>query len=106
MATYTIELITKGESRVIQADDDKTIFESAEAAGVDLPISCRSGICTTCAARVLSGEVHQPDAMGVGAEPAAQGFTLLCAAYPRSDLKIETHQEDALYELQFGQFQK
>jgi ferredoxin len=50
--------------------------------------------------------VHQPDAMGVKADLQEQGFALLCVAYPRSDLKLVACQEDALYEAQFGQYQK
>jgi ferredoxin len=103
--TYSVELVRDGKSQTIQVNDDQTILEAAGAAGVDLPSSCMAGVCTTCAAKVLSGEVEQPDAMGASEELQKQGFTLLCAAYPRSDLKIETHQEDELYRLQFGQFQ-
>lgn len=104
--TYTIEFVYEGQSQTVQVPDDQTILQSATAAGVDLPSSCLTGICTTCAAKILSGQVEQLDAMGVGPEAAAQGYALLCVAYPRSDLKIETRQEDGLYELQFGQYQK
>ena len=79
---------------------------AAEAAGVALPSSCCSGVCTTCAARIQEGTVHQPDAMGVKAELQDQGFALLCVAVPRSDLRLTAGQEDALYEAQFGQYQK
>ncbi|NJN29542.1 MAG: 2Fe-2S iron-sulfur cluster binding domain-containing protein [Synechococcales cyanobacterium RM1_1_8] len=103
--TYSVELVRDGSSQTIQVRDDQTILEAAGTAGVELPSSCNAGVCTTCAAKILSGEVEQPDAMGASLELQVQGFTLLCAAYPRSDLKIETHQEDELYRLQFGQFQ-
>ena len=51
------------------------------------------------------GRVVQADAMGVRDDLQRQGFTLLCVAYPRSDLQLEGGQEDALYEAQFGQYQ-
>ena len=54
-----------------------------------------SGVCTTCAARITEGAVHQPDAMGVKAELQEQGYALLCVAFPRSDLKVLAGQEDA-----------
>jgi ferredoxin len=73
---------------------------------VPLPSSCCSGVCTTCAALLRSGTVHQPDAMGVKAERQARGYALLCVSYPRSDLDLLAGQEEALYEAQFGQFQK
>ena len=85
---------------------DQTVLAAAEAAGVPLPSSCCSGVCTTCAAKLTSGSVHQPDAMGVKAELRDQGYALLCVSYPLSDLQLLAGQEDALYEAQFGQYQK
>jgi ferredoxin len=40
--------------------------------------------------------------MGVSPELQKQGYALLCVAYPRSDLKVETEKEDIVYQLQFG----
>lgn len=85
---------------------DQTVLAAAEAAGVPLPSSCCSGVCTTCAARISRGTVHQPDAMGVKEELRDQGYALLCVAFPRSDLELLAAQEDALYEAQFGRYQK
>ncbi|MAR51673.1 MAG: ferredoxin [Propionibacteriaceae bacterium] len=85
---------------------DQTVLAAAEAAGVELPSSCCSGVCTTCAARLKSGSVEQSDAMGVKEDLRADGFTLLCVAFPCSDLQLLAGQEDALYEAQFGQYQK
>jgi ferredoxin len=79
---------------------------AAEAAGVVLPSSCCSGVCTTCAALLSAGSVEQADAMGVKAELQQQGYVLLCVAFPRSDLTLRAGMEDALYEAQFGQYQK
>ena len=85
---------------------DQTVLAAAEAAGVPLPSSCTAGVCTTCAAVLRSGTVHQPDAMGVNPQLREQGYALLCVAQPRSDLEVLAGQEDALYEAQFGQYQK
>jgi ferredoxin len=82
------------------------VLAAAEAAGVPLPSSCTAGVCTTCAALLRSGTVHQPDAMGVNPELRQQGYALLCVSFPRSDLDVLAGQEDALYEAQFGQYQK
>jgi ferredoxin len=54
----------------------------------------------------LEGQVEQGEGMGVSPELQAQGYALLCVAYPRSNLKIATEKEDEVYELQFGQHQK
>ncbi|MFN9871275.1 MAG: 2Fe-2S iron-sulfur cluster-binding protein [Cyanobacteriota bacterium] len=105
-ASFTVIAELDGTSHTFPCSEDQTVLAAAEAAGVPLPSSCCSGVCTTCAARLLEGSVHQPDAMGVKAELREQGYALLCVSYPRSDLKLMAGQEDALYEAQFGQFQK
>ena len=106
VASYTIHVELNGEKSSFQCRSDQTIQQAAENAGVMLPSSCRAGVCTTCAALVSDGIVEQPDAMGVKLELQKQGFTLLCVAYPRSDLSLYAGQEDILYEAQFGQYQK
>jgi len=105
-ASYTVVAQINGVSHSFACSEDQTVLAAAEAAGVPLPSSCCSGVCTTCAALLTQGSVHQPDAMGVKAELQQQGYALLCVSFPRSDLKLEAGQEDALYEAQFGQYQK
>ncbi len=104
--TYTVHIQHQGNTHTIEVPEDKTILRAGCAAGIDLPNSCNAGVCTTCAAQIIEGKVDQSDGMGVSPELQAQGYVLLCVAYPRSDLKIETEKEDTVYYLQFGQFQK
>lgn len=104
--TYTVEIHHQGNVHTIQVPEDKTVLDVANAAGLDLPSSCTAGVCTTCAAQLLEGTVDQADGMGISPELQADGYTLLCVAYPRSDLKLETEKEDTVYHLQFGQFQQ
>ena len=65
------------------------MLHEAEAQGLLLPWACRMGCCTSCAVRVLSGDLHQPQALGVSAGLRAQGYALMCVAYPRSDAVLE-----------------
>ena len=88
----------------VRVPEDRYILHSAENQGANLPFSCRNGACTTCAVRVLSGELHQPEAMGLSPELQRQGYALLCVSYPRSDIEVETQDEDEVYELQFGRY--
>jgi ferredoxin len=103
---YTVEIHHRGTTHTIQVPENQTVLEVADAAGLDLPSSCHAGVCTTCAARLLSGSVEQSEGMGISSELQEQGYALLCVAYPRSDLKVETEKEDTVYQLQFGQSQK
>lgn len=101
--TYTVEIQHQGSTHILTVPDDQTILEVADAAGVNLPSSCTAGVCTTCAAQIRQGTVDQSEAMGIGLDAIEQGYVLLCVAYPRSDLKIETEKEEVVYNLQFGQ---
>ena len=100
--TYTVEINHQGKTHTIQVAETQNILDAATDAGIDLPYSCSAGVCTTCAAQILSGEVEQSDGMGVSPELQAEGYALLCVAYPRSDIKLESNKEDIVYQRQFG----
>ena len=92
------------QTYTLQVPENSYILQNAEVQGRELPYLCRNGACTTCAVRVISGEIYQPEAMGLSHELRKQGYALLCVSYPRSDLEVETQDEDEVYELQFGQY--
>ncbi|BAZ45846.1 2Fe-2S ferredoxin [Chondrocystis sp. NIES-4102] len=100
--TYTVEINHQGQTHTIQVPPSQSILNAALDAGIDLPFSCSAGVCTTCAAQILSGEVEQSDGMGVSPELQAEGYALLCVAYPRSDIKLESDKEEIVYQRQFG----
>ena len=88
----------------VEVPEDRYILQSAENQGASLPFSCRNGACTACAVRVKSGSLVQPEAMGLSPDLRERGYALLCVSYPRSDLEVETQDEDEVYELQFGRY--
>ncbi|MEL6159684.1 MAG: 2Fe-2S iron-sulfur cluster-binding protein [Cyanobacteria bacterium J06623_5] len=104
--TYTVRIHhrQKGVTYSVQVPSDRYILQTAENQTAELPYSCRNGACTACAVRVLSGELHQPEAMGLSPDLREEGYALLCVSYPRSDLEVETQDEDEVYELQFGRY--
>ena len=80
------------------------ILRSFEQQGDQIPFSCRNGCCTTCAVRVLEGEIDQREALGLSRELRAKGYGLLCVARSTGPLVVETQDEDEVYYLQFGRF--
>ena len=86
VATYTVRAEFEGTTHSFSCRADQTVLNAAEAAGVTLPSSCCSGVCTTCAAVISDGQVEQPDAMGVKGELQQEGYALLCVAFPRLSL--------------------
>lgn len=101
--TYTATIKFDGQTHTLTVADDQTVLAAAQAAGVDLPYSCSAGVCTTCAAKLISGTVDQSEAMGLSPELQAEGYALLCVARPQSDLVVEPGKENEVYDRQFGQ---
>ncbi|MGK7911880.1 MAG: 2Fe-2S iron-sulfur cluster-binding protein [Synechococcus sp.] len=104
--THTVRIFHRQENKhyTVEVPRDRYILQSAEADGAELPFSCRNGACTACAVRVQSGEISQPEAMGLSRDLKRQGYALLCVSYACSDLEVETQDEDEVYELQFGRY--
>jgi ferredoxin len=90
-----------GESRVVEVEEDETILSRALDEGLDVPHDCKLGVCMTCPARLVSGEVDQSDGM-LSDDVVAKGYALLCAAYPRSDCTIRVIPEDELLQVQLA----
>jgi ferredoxin len=95
-ATYQVTFITGDRELTIPVRADETLLDAATAAGLHLPFMCLQGWCTTCAGKILEGKVDQSEARRFYPQDAEAGYVLLCTAYPRSDLRILTHQKEQM----------
>jgi len=100
--TYKVEISHLGTTQTIEVREDQTILQAAYDAGIDLPSSCNAGVCTTCAAQLSQGSVEQGEGLGLSPDLQKEGYALLCVAYPRSDIKLESGKEEVVYQRQFG----
>jgi ferredoxin len=98
-ATYKIHFINDAEGidRTVDVPEDQYILETAELeGGMELPYSCRQGVCSTCTGKLVSGSVDQSEQTYLDDEFVGQGYVLICVSHPTSDCTIMTHQEEAV----------
>jgi len=82
----TMQITIDGRRRSVAFHAEKgSILESARAAGLPAPFACKAGVCATCRARLIGGEVHMKANYGLSAEEVAQGYVLTCQAVPMSE---------------------
>lgn len=85
-ADYEITFAATGRS--VTSTGDHTLLEMAEAEGVAIPSSCRSGVCQACRTRVADGEVDCQSSV-LDPDDRAEGFILPCVSWPHSDVVLE-----------------
>lgn len=96
--SYKITLVAAGDdSRSFECADNEYLLNAAEAAGLDLPATCRAGICGACVARRVAGSIDQSDIADLSFtltdDEVDQGMTLLCMARATSDCTFETQSD-------------
>jgi ring-1,2-phenylacetyl-CoA epoxidase subunit PaaE len=80
-----ISVVMDGRRRSFpMSPDDGSVLEAAERAGLQLPFSCRSGICATCRARITSGSAVMTHNIALARWETDAGFVLCCQARPIS----------------------
>lgn len=85
--------------QTIDVKADEYILDVAEETNIKLPYSCRAGACFDCLAKVITGKVEQTEKALEFLRPdeLKEGYILLCAASPRSNCIILTHQVEEMF---------
>ena len=96
MATITLQT-PEGETHTFECDEDTSILDALEEAGLEHNYSCRAGSCSSCCMKVLEGTLDQEDQFFLDDDQIEEGFALTCVAKPSSDdVTLLTEQEDNL----------
>ena len=83
----TVSVTMDGRRRTFpMAPGDASVLDAAERAGLELPFSCRSGICATCRVRVVEGKVDMMHNIALAPWELEAGFILCCQARPTTGL--------------------
>ena len=78
-----VVIIRDGMRREIEfRREQPSILDAASAAGLELPFSCTSGVCGTCRAKVVEGDVRMERNFALSKDEVAAGFVLTCQAHP------------------------
>jgi ring-1,2-phenylacetyl-CoA epoxidase subunit PaaE len=79
-----LTILLDGKKHQMQMSATDKILDVALAAGLDLPYSCKGGVCCTCRAKVMQGSVVMEKNFTLEKWEAEQGFVLSCQAKPTS----------------------
>ncbi|HDV0902821.1 TPA: hybrid-cluster NAD(P)-dependent oxidoreductase [Vibrio fluvialis] len=82
----TLQLSVNGN--VFEGNNQTTLLEQAEAAGIAIASSCRAGFCGSCKVTVESGLVHQPDVPALQEHERNMGVVLACCCIPETDIEV------------------
>jgi len=84
----TIKLDGRSVDFDLSLNSNTTILDAALQQGADLPYACKGGVCCTCKARLLEGQVEMDVHWGLEQEEVEQGFILTCQSHPKTEKVI------------------
>lgn len=90
----SLQIILDGSTRTMPFSfDGPKLLDVALAAGLDLPYACKGGVCCTCRARVLSGEVKMEKNYTLEDWEIKKGYVLTCQCLPLTDNVVVSFDE-------------
>jgi ring-1,2-phenylacetyl-CoA epoxidase subunit PaaE len=91
-----VTIVQDGREReFVMARNEQTILEAALEQGIELPYSCKSGVCSTCRCKMTAGEVEMDVRFALEDYEVARGFILTCQSYPLSDKIVINYDQES-----------
>ncbi|HMU44862.1 MAG TPA: phenylacetate-CoA oxygenase/reductase subunit PaaK [Chitinophagaceae bacterium] len=84
-SNITVKLDGRTFSFDLPLSSDTTILDAALQQGADLPYACKGGMCCTCKARLLEGEVMMDVHWGLEEDEVEKGYILTCQSHPKTE---------------------
>ncbi len=89
-----IQIIRDGLNREIEfRTEHGNVLDAAAAAGLEVPYSCKSGVCCTCRAKLIEGKVRMDRNFALEPHEVAAGFVLTCQAHPLTERMVISFDE-------------
>ncbi|MDP1683817.1 2Fe-2S iron-sulfur cluster-binding protein [Hydrogenophaga sp.] len=88
-----LTVMLDGKPHALRMNRDERVLDVALNAGLDLPWSCRGGVCCTCRAKVMQGSVAMEKNYTLEPWETDKGFVLSCQARPTSDHLVISYDE-------------
>ena len=92
-ANVALTIVLDGKQHSLRMSADQKILDVGLAAGLDLPYSCRGGVCCTCRAKVMQGSVAMEKNFTLEDWETKQGFVLSCQSRPTSEAVTLSYDE-------------
>ncbi len=83
-----VSVIFDGQQTDFKMPKTQPVLDAAQAAGVDIPFSCKGGMCCTCRAKVMEGQAEMMVNYALEPGEVESGYVLTCQALPKSDKLI------------------
>ncbi len=81
-----VTVVLEGATKTFTLEKGKeSVLEAGLKSGVELPYSCKSGVCSTCRAKLTAGEVDMDVNFALEDYEVARGFVLTCQSHPVTD---------------------
>ena len=80
-----LTVVLDGKEHALHMNPDEHLLDVAMAAGLDLPFSCKGGVCATCRCKVMTGSVTMDKNFGLETWETDKGFVLSCQSRPTSE---------------------
>lgn len=89
-----VTVIRDGISREIEfLSTDPSLLDAAAREGMDVPFSCKSGVCSTCRCKLVEGQVRMDKNFALDKDEVAAGFILSCQAHPLTERVVISFDE-------------
>jgi ring-1,2-phenylacetyl-CoA epoxidase subunit PaaE len=88
VGAVTLSVTLEGRSSKVKMSPTTSILDAALRVRTELPYSCKGGMCASCKAHVVEGEVRMDKNYALVEEDLAAGFVLTCQAHPLGDAVV------------------